>query len=29
MVVRGYMSGNHCTIHYLDVFDIVRFLEAV
>ena len=29
MVVRGGMNGNHCTVHYLDVFDIVHFLEAV
>jgi hypothetical protein len=29
MVMRGGMKGNRCTIHYLDIFDIVRFLEAV
>jgi hypothetical protein len=29
MVVRGGMTGSRCTIHYLDVFDIVRFLDAV
>jgi hypothetical protein len=29
MVIRGGMRGNLCTIHYLDVHDIVRFLEAV
>jgi hypothetical protein len=28
MVVRGGMTGSYCTIHYLDVFDIVRFLDA-
>jgi len=29
MVMRGGMTGNRCTIYYLDVFHIVRFLEAV
>jgi hypothetical protein len=29
MVVRGGMKGSRCTIYYLDVFDIFRFLEAV
>jgi hypothetical protein len=29
MVMRGGMMGSRCTIHYLDVFDIVRFLEGV
>jgi hypothetical protein len=30
MVMRGGMAaGGHCTIHYLDVFDIVHFLEGV
>jgi hypothetical protein len=29
MVVRGGITGANCTIYYLDVFDIVRFLEAV
>jgi len=29
MVVRGGMTGNRCTIRYLDVQDILRFLEAV
>jgi hypothetical protein len=29
MVMRGGMTGTRCTIYYLDVFDIVRLLEAV
>jgi hypothetical protein len=29
MVIRGGMTGNKCTIHYVDIFDIVRFLEGV
>jgi hypothetical protein len=29
MVMRGGMTDSHCTIHYLDVFDIIRFLDAV
>jgi hypothetical protein len=29
MVVRGSMNKSHCTIYYLDIVDIVRFLEAV
>jgi hypothetical protein len=28
MVMRGGIRGDRCTIHYLDVFDIVRFLDA-
>lgn len=23
------MNGNTCEIHYVDIFDILRFLEAV
>jgi hypothetical protein len=29
MVIRGGMTGSRCTIYYLDVFDIVRFLDSV
>jgi hypothetical protein len=29
MVVRGGMEGNACTVRYIDVFDIIRLLEAV
>ena len=29
MVVRGSMTGNKCQIYYLDIFDIVKALEAV
>jgi hypothetical protein len=29
MVIRGGMSGPACTIYYVDVFDIVRLLEAI
>ncbi len=29
MVVRGSMTGNRCTILYMDIADVVRFLEAV
>lgn len=29
MVIRGGMNGPACTIYYVDVFDIVRLLEAV
>ena len=29
MVARGGMSGNRCRLHYIDIFDIVHFLEAV
>jgi hypothetical protein len=29
MVIRGSMTDSHCTIHYLDIFDIVRFLQGV
>jgi hypothetical protein len=29
MVVRGGMQGDACTIHYIDIFDIIRLLEAV
>jgi hypothetical protein len=29
MVIRGSMTDSYCTIHYLDIFDIVRFLEGV
>jgi hypothetical protein len=29
MVIRGGMTDSYCTIHYLDIFDIVRFLEGV
>jgi hypothetical protein len=28
MVVRGGMSGIQCRLHYIDIFDIVRFPEA-
>lgn len=29
MVVRGGMDGHKCEIHYIDIFDIMRFLEAI
>lgn len=29
MVVRGGIEGDVCTIRYIDVFDIIRLLEAV
>jgi hypothetical protein len=29
MFVRGGIEGNVCTIRYIDVFDIIRLLEAV
>jgi hypothetical protein len=29
MAVRGGMIGNQCNLHYVDIFDIVRLLEAV
>jgi hypothetical protein len=29
MVVRGGIEGDVCAIHYIDVFDIIRLLEAV
>jgi hypothetical protein len=29
MVVRGGIQGDICRIHYIDVFDIIRLLEAV
>jgi hypothetical protein len=27
MVVRGGMTGNKCNVYYVDIFDVVRFLE--
>jgi hypothetical protein len=29
MVIRGGMNGTKCEIRYVDIFDIVRLLEAV
>ncbi len=29
MVIRGGMNGPACTVYYVDIFDIVRLLEAV
>jgi hypothetical protein len=29
MAIRGGMTGTHCIIHYVDIFDITRFLEGV
>jgi hypothetical protein len=29
MVVRGGMTGNKCNVYYIDIFDVVRFLEGV
>jgi hypothetical protein len=29
MVVRGGMVGNHCSIKYIDIFDITKLLEGV
>jgi hypothetical protein len=29
MVVRGGIEGDVCIIRYIDVFDIIRLLEAV
>jgi hypothetical protein len=29
MVVRGGMTGGKCTIYYIDIFDIIRLLEAI
>jgi len=29
MVVRGGMTGNRCQIHFMDIFDIMRLLEAI
>jgi hypothetical protein len=29
MVVRGGMVGHSCNIVYVDIFDIMRLLEAV
>jgi hypothetical protein len=29
MVIRGGMTDNHCTVHYIDISDITRFLDAV
>jgi hypothetical protein len=29
MVNRGGMTGNTCTIHYIDIFDITKLLECV
>jgi hypothetical protein len=28
MVTRGGMTGNRCNLFYLDIADIVRFLDA-
>ena len=29
MVMRGCINGNTCEMHYVDIFDILRFIEAV
>jgi hypothetical protein len=28
MVIRGGMTGSHCTLHFVDFFDILKALEA-